>query len=79
MAVDGAGNLYVADQRNQTIRQLTPVGTNWVVTTIAGTPGVAGFVNGSGTTAKFNYPDGVAVDRSNNVYVADIYNARSGR
>jgi sugar lactone lactonase YvrE len=79
VAVDGAGNLYVADQRNQTIRQLTPVGTNWVVTTIAGTPGVAGFVNGSGTTAKFNYPDGVAVDRSNNVYVADIYNARSGR
>ena len=75
VAVDGKSNLYVADHSNQTIRQLTPVGTNWVVTTIAGTPGVSGFVSGLGGTSKFDYPDGVTVDKSNNVYVADIYNA----
>ena len=73
--VDGAGNLYVADEYNHTIRQVTLVGTNWVVTTIAGTPGVSGFVSGSGTTAKFDYPNGVAVDKSNHVYVADTGNA----
>lgn len=74
VAVDSAGNLYVADQLNHTIRQVTPIGTNWVVTTIAGTPGVHGLVNGPGTAAEFYYPVGLAVDKSNNVYVADLYN-----
>jgi sugar lactone lactonase YvrE len=75
VAVDGAGNLYVADYLNHTIRQVTPVGTNWVVTTIAGVPGVSGLVDGPGTAAKFDYPLGVAVDTSNHVYVADGGNA----
>jgi sugar lactone lactonase YvrE len=75
VAVDSTGNLYVADWASHTIRQMTPVGTNWVVTTIAGTPGVSGFVSGLGTTAKFDYPNGLAVDASNNVYVADTGNA----
>src|SRR6476661_7707854 len=39
MAVDSAGDLYVADQNNGTIRMLTPVGTNWVSSTIAGLAG----------------------------------------
>jgi hypothetical protein len=57
------------------------VGTNWVVTTLAGLTGVnpAGFNNsggadGTGTNARFNDPQGVAVDRAGNVYVADTYN-----
>lgn len=75
VAVDSMGNLYVADWSNHTIRQMTPAGTNWVVTTIAGTPGVSGYVSGAGKTARFYYPNGVAVDASNNVYVADTGNA----
>src|SRR5438552_16114086 len=42
VAVDGAGNVYVADTYNNTIRKLTPVGTNWVVTTLGGAPGIWG-------------------------------------
>ncbi len=74
VAVDGAGNLYVADINNCTIREVTPVGTNWVVTTLAGLAGSAGSANGTNSTARFNYPEGVAVDSAGNVYVADSYN-----
>src|SRR5204863_7120039 len=42
IAVDGAGNLYVADTLNYTIREIIPSGTNWIVRTIAGTPGTPG-------------------------------------
>jgi uncharacterized repeat protein (TIGR03803 family) len=71
LAADAAGNLYVADQINHTIRKLTPTGTNWLVSTIAGKAGVAGSTDGAGTNALFSYPAGVAVDASNNVFVAD--------
>lgn len=67
LAFDKNGNLYVADQGNNKIRMITPAG---VVTTIAGT-GVAGLVNGSGTTAELGYPTGVTVDPSGTIYVAD--------
>jgi len=73
-AVDTNGNVYVADRYNHTIRKVTPVGTNWVVTTIAGLAGVAGGADGTNSTARFNLPDGVAVDRAGNVYVADFGN-----
>ena len=71
VAVDGAGNVYVADTSNHTIRKVTPAG---VVTTLAGTPGVSGTNNGTGTVAKFYYPFGLAVDTNGTVYVADTYN-----
>jgi sugar lactone lactonase YvrE len=74
MAVDSAGNLYVADEHNDTIRKVTPVGTNWVVTTLAGLPGSAGSANGTGSAARFNWPSGVAVDSVGNLYVADFLN-----
>jgi len=74
VALDGAGNLYVADINNCTIREVAPVGTNWVVTTLAGLAGSAGSADGMGSGARFRYPEGVAVDGAGNVYVADSYN-----
>jgi sugar lactone lactonase YvrE len=73
-AVDSAGNVYVADTVNSTIRKMTPVGTNWVVTTVAGLAGCTGTNDGTGSAARFYYPNGVAVDSAGNVYVADTYN-----
>ena len=72
IAVDSAGNLYVADQGNSTIRKITPAG---VVTTIAGAAGMFGSADGSGSAARFNAPDGIAVDSSGNLYVADTLNS----
>jgi sugar lactone lactonase YvrE len=71
VAVDGSGNVYVADVLNYTIRMVTPSG---VVTTIAGDAGLTGFSDGAGTLAEFNYPYDIAVDGSDNLYVADLYN-----
>jgi sugar lactone lactonase YvrE len=67
LAFDGTGNLYVADQGNNAIYKITPAGT---VTILAGT-GLAGYVNGAGTIARFNSPQGIAVDAAGNIYVAD--------
>ena len=74
VAVDSAGNVYVADQGNSTIRRLALVGTNWVVTTLAGLAGVPGWANGKGSAARFNGPKSVGVDTNGNIYVADQYN-----
>jgi len=71
VAVDRAGNVYVADTWNHTIRKITPGG---VVTTLAGTAGLPGSYNGSGTIAQFSWPTGVTVDSAGNVYVADSGN-----
>jgi sugar lactone lactonase YvrE len=71
IAVDGAGNVYVADFFNATIRKITAAGT---VSTLAGLAGQAGLADGTGTAAKFNQPYGVAVDGGGNVFVADTYN-----
>lgn len=67
LAIDGNGNLFVADKNNHAIRKITPDGT---VTTIAG-KGSAGAVNGNVANATFNHPSGLAVDGNGNIYVAD--------
>lgn len=71
LTIDGAGNLYVGDSGNHTIRKITPAA---VVTTLAGSPGNPGSDNGTGSVARFNGPRGVAVDGGGNVYVADTFN-----
>jgi sugar lactone lactonase YvrE len=70
LAVDAAGNIYVADYGNNKIRKISIAG---VVSTLAGS-GNQGSVNGPGNLATFNGPTGVAVDGVGNVYVADQNN-----
>jgi sugar lactone lactonase YvrE len=72
VAVDSAGNVYVADTWNCTIRKVTPTGG---VTTLAGLAGSPGNADGTGSAAQFNQPSGVAVDGAGNVYVADTGNS----
>jgi kumamolisin len=50
------------------------VETPWIITTLAGQTGTTGLANGTGTGAQFNYPTGIAVDSSGNLYIADLYN-----
>ncbi len=71
---DGAGNIYIADSGNHTIRKIDNSGT---ISTIAGT-GVGGFSGDGGlaTSAQLNNPSGVGMDTSGNIYVADQNNQR---
>jgi sugar lactone lactonase YvrE len=71
VAVDSGGTVYVADSFNNTLRRIAPDGG---VTTVAGTPGVKGSADGTGSSARFFTPDGIAVDRGGTVYVADFSN-----
>lgn len=69
LAVDQTGFLYASDTSNHMIRRIDP--TTGMVTTLAGMVGTAGSVNGVGNTARFNYPNGLAIDSNGLVYVAD--------
>ena len=71
VAVDTAGNVFVADTRNHTIRKVTNAG---VVTTLAGFAGSSGSTDATGSAARFYYPTSVCVDSSGNIFVADSLN-----
>jgi hypothetical protein len=74
VAVDVIGNIYIADANNNRIRMVSPSG---IITTVAGN-GYAGFSgdNGLAISAELNNPQGVAVDASGNIYIADTANNR---
>ncbi|PWU20034.1 MAG: hypothetical protein C5B50_04900 [Verrucomicrobia bacterium] len=74
LAVDSATNIYVADTSNQTVRAISPLGTNWVVTTIAGSVGSAGSADGTNSNARFSLPNALVADPSGNLFVADFGN-----
>lgn len=71
IVIDDAGNLYVADTGNSTIRKITQAGQ---VTTIAGVAGNASAVDAIGTAARFNQPRGMALDPAGNLFVVDTGN-----
>jgi streptogramin lyase len=75
VAVDGSGNLYIADTGNFRIRKVSA--DTGVITTVAGN-GNAGYSGDGGpaTSASLSFPFGVAVDGSGNLYIADSYNNR---
>ena len=73
LALDQNGNIFVADSANNTVREVTPLGT---VSTVAGLGGSAntGTNNGTGSDARFNDPFGIALDTNGNIFVADTHN-----
>ncbi|MAT53593.1 MAG: hypothetical protein CMN32_03875 [Saprospirales bacterium] len=72
IAVDGQGNVYVADRYNHTIRKYDPVSKT--VTTLAGQHGQSGSADGQGTNARFNEPWGLCATANGTLYVADTKN-----
>ena len=70
IAIDQIGNLFIADSGNHRIRQISPSG---LVTTIAG-GSAFGTTDGLGLDARFQRPEGIAVDQMGNIYVGDTYN-----
>jgi sugar lactone lactonase YvrE len=72
VAVDASGNVYVADAGNNTVRKITPAG---MVSTLAGMAGQFGRTDGAGSAARFDFPTGIAVDGTGDLYLADSGNS----
>ncbi len=72
IALDRAGNIYVSDTGRHSILRITPAGT---VTTWAGAHGITGSTDGAGPAARFRQPRALAIDATDNLYVADTGNA----
>src|SRR5471032_1033057 len=70
---DGAGNIYVTDQGNHTIRKISPSGE---VTTFAGKAGQGGFVDGAADTARLYYPCDLVMDSKGNLLVLEVGGVR---
>lgn len=73
VAVDDAGNIYVADTGNHAIRLISSAGQ---VSTVAGEAGTAGYADGSAAAARFDRPTNLAIDPLGNLYVTDFGNHR---
>jgi sugar lactone lactonase YvrE len=75
VAVDAAGNVYIADTYNKLIRKVTAA--TGIITTVAGNT-ISGYTADgvAATSSELNYPWGVAVDAAGNVYIADTFNQR---
>ncbi len=76
IAVDGSGNIYIADRYNHTVRKISIEG---MVTTLAGKPGFSGNQDGIGESARFNEPWGICASEDGIVYVADTKNNKIRR
>ena len=73
IAVNPAGDLFVADSLNHCIRRISSDG---MVSTVAGRCGYSGYVDGVAEEAEFNLPQGLTLDSEGNIYVADTRNYR---
>ena len=71
LAIDAAGNVYVADSGNYVIRKISPAG---VVSSLAGSPGERGYADGSGAAARFDYFIAMTIDSAGNLYVSEQQN-----
>lgn len=76
VAFDAWGNVLVSEEGNHTIRKIAPNGR---VTTIAGTPGVAGAADGIGSAALFNRPGLLAIDADGTIWIPDAGNGKLRR
>ena len=74
LAIDSGGNLYIADSGNNVIREVDA--TTGIITTVAGDASLTGYTGDGGpaTSAGLNFPSGIAVDSSGNLYIADSFN-----
>src|SRR5690606_38997289 len=73
LTVDTDGNVYVAEAGNHCVSKITPEGQ---VSTVAGTPGAAGYIDGNASNATFDTPFHVSIDKDKNLYVSDTWNAK---
>jgi streptogramin lyase len=73
VAVDGSGNVYCAEYGNQQVSKYSSVG---VYSVIAGTAGTSGNTDATAAAARFNFPAGITVDASGNLYVTETFNHR---